>query len=181
MKIGLRAIPICLSTLLVIGSFPSIGLAQETDADTSEETSEQARPIEEISVVGQRSIPQLRALIFEKEQEIYEIFNRHNSSDKFDVICIRRRPTGSHIPQTECEPRFLINLRASKTRDLRSGIGPQFSRQALIALSAQDYATLQDEMRELMASNGEFGAALAEFEKLIEIHDSRLANAEANN
>ena len=134
--------------------------SQETES--SDEVTVSDRPIEEISIVGQRSLSRLRLRVRETENEIYAFFNDNNSSDRFDIICTNRRPTGTYIMKRECEPRFLKNLRVEKTRDQIMGIGVSFTQRDLVGLSAQDFENLQNEMLSLMSTNPEFSDALAD-------------------
>ncbi len=156
------------------GSAISASFAQEPEATETTETTEttatgiEARPIEEITVIGQKSLARLRLRIFEKEAEIYNFFNAQNSSDRLDIICSKRRPTGTHILQRECEPRFLKALRVEKTRDGRMGIGVGFTQYDLVGWSRQDFEKLQNEMLALMASNKAFADILADLVDLTE-------------
>jgi len=153
------------------GSAISASLAQEPEATETTETTAtgiEARPIEEITVIGQKSLARLRLRITEKETEIYNFFNAQNSSDRMDIICSKRRPTGTNILQRQCEPRFLKALRVEKTRDARMGIGVDFNQYDLVGLSRQDFEKLQNEMLALMASNKAFADILADLVDLTE-------------
>lgn len=150
------------------GSAISASLAQEPEATETTEAGIKARPIEEITVIGQKSLARLRLRITEKETEIFNFFNSQNSSDRMDIICNKRRPTGTNILQRQCEPRFLKALRVEKTRDGRMGIGVDFNQYDLVGLSRQDFEKLQNEMLVLMASNKEFADNLADLVDLTE-------------
>jgi hypothetical protein len=65
-----------------------------------------AQPIEEIDVVGQR-LDKLRFEIENTRIEIYDIFNRLNVDDEFDMRCYRRKTTGSLIKERICVPEFV--------------------------------------------------------------------------
>ena len=67
------------------------------ESESSDEITPSAQPIEEISVIGQRTLSRLHLRITEMEDEIYAFFNANNSSDRMDIICTRRRPTGTNI------------------------------------------------------------------------------------
>ena len=124
------------------------------------------RTIEEITVVGQRSLARLRLRIDEKSDEIYSFFNDNNSDDRFDIICTRRRPTGSHILNRECEPKFLRDRRVQLTRDYLLGVGIPFDQYDLVGETAGDYEKLQDEMLQMMTENKEFASNLADLADL---------------
>ncbi len=65
------------------------------------------RQIEEIRVIGARTFFSLRMQIVEEENKLYGIFNELNSNDDFDIECEKIAPTGTHISQRVCEPRFV--------------------------------------------------------------------------
>ena len=45
--------------------------------------------------------------IVDEENKIFSMFNELNSDDDFDILCDNIAPTGSHIRQRVCEPRFV--------------------------------------------------------------------------
>ncbi len=124
------------------------------------------RTIEEITVVGQRSLARLRLRIDEKSDEIFSFFNDNNSDDRFDIICTRRRPTGSYILQRECEPKFLRDRRVQLTRDYMLGIGVPFNQYDLVGQTSGEYEQLQNEMMQLMTENKDFADDLADLADL---------------
>ncbi len=156
------------------GLFMGAVSAQQSEPEPVEapKTSPAPRPIEEITVVGQQSIARLKLRIYETEDEIYRFFNANNSSDRMDIVCTKRRPTGTHLLKRECEPRFLKNLRVEKTRDGRMGIGVGYSQRDLVGWSAQDFENLQEEMLGLMGENAEFSDKLAELVDLNENYEA---------
>ena len=166
-----------MNNALTTAAILSLGLvsfdvsSQETES--SDEVTPSTRPIEEISVTGQRSLSRLRLRVRETENEIYAFFNDNNSSDRFDIICTNRRPTGTYIMKRECEPRFLRNLRVEKTRDQIMGIGVSFTQRDLVGLSAQDFENLQNEMLSLISTNPEFAEKMAELVYLSEDYEAQ--------
>ena len=157
---------------ILIGLATSAASAQEPDSTDTANTASTPRPIEEITVVGQRSLARLRLRIGEKEAEIYNLFNANNSSPRMDIICTKRRPTGTHLLKKECEPRFLKQLRVEKARDGRMGIGVGYSQLDLVGWSAQDFENLQNEILALMAKNKEFARYLADLVVLTEDYET---------
>ena len=153
-------------------SSATVVFAQELDSPDTKNTASVERPIEEITVVGQQSLTRLRLRMDEKEAEIYNFFNANNSSRRMDIICTKRRPTGTYMLKRECEPRFLKQLRVEKARDARMGIGVGYSQLDLVGLSAQDFKNLQNEILALMASNKEFARYLADLVDLTENYET---------
>ena len=157
---------------IFMGLTATVVFAQELDSTDMKNTASVERPIEEITVVGQQSLTRLRLRMDEKEAEIYNLFNANNSSRRMDIICTKRRPTGTYMLKRECEPRFLKQLRVEKARDARMGIGVGYSQLDLVGLSAQDFKNLQNEILALMASNKEFARYLADLVDLTENYET---------
>ena len=159
-------------TCILMGLTATVVFSQEPDSTDTKKTASVERPIEEITVVGQQSLTRLRLRMDEKEAEIYNLFNANNSSRRMDIICTKRRPTGTYMLKRECEPRFLKQLRVEKARDARMGIGVGYSQLDLVGLSAQDFKNLQNEILALMASNKEFARYLADLVDLTENYET---------
>ena len=159
-------------TCILMGLTATVVFSQEPDSTDTKKTASVERPIEEITVVGQQSLTRLRLRMDEKEAEIYNLFNANNSSRRMDIICTKRRPTGTYMLKSECEPRFLKQLRVEKARDARKGIGVGYSQLDLVGLSAQDFKKLQNEILALMASNKEFARYLADLVDLTENYET---------
>ena len=64
---------------ILIGLTTSGASAQEPDSTDTVDTASTQRPIEEITVIGQKSLARLLLRINEKEAEIYSFFNDNNS------------------------------------------------------------------------------------------------------
>lgn len=157
---------------ILIGLTGAAVSAQEPDSADMDNIASTSKPIEEITVVGQMSLAGLQFRIHKKEAEIYSFFNANNSSPRMDIICTKRRPTGTHLLKKECEPRFLKQLRVEKARDGRMGIGVGYSQLDLVGWSAQDFENLQNEILALMAKNKEFARYLADLVVLTEDYET---------
>ena len=94
----------------------------ETDSASSSPR-ESDRPIEEIQVLGSRTLYSIRMEIVDEENKIFSMFNELNSDDDFDILCDNIAPTGSHIRERVCEPRFVTETRARMAQDFMLGIG----------------------------------------------------------
>jgi hypothetical protein len=62
--------------------------------------------VEELEVVGRR-LEKLRFEIENTRINVYDIFNRLNDDDQFDMHCYRRKTTGSLIKERICVPKFV--------------------------------------------------------------------------
>ena len=100
--------------------------SEEETSDTDSANSNLAdsdRPIEEIQVLGSRTLYSIRMEIVDEENKIFSMFNELNSDDGFDILCDNIAPTGSHIRERVCEPRFVTETRARMAQDFMLGIG----------------------------------------------------------
>ena len=95
----------------------------ETKNPPDNRTQDSDRPIEEIQVLGSRTLYSIRMEIVDEENKIFSMFNELNSDDDFDILCDNIAPTGSHIRQRVCEPRFVTETRARMAQDFMLGIG----------------------------------------------------------
>ncbi len=160
----------CLCTLVV----PVLS-AQEADTSNtppSREINTQPRPIEEITVIGQQSLFRLRRRIKEKEEEIFAFFNANNSSDRMDIICDKRAPTGTFIPRRVCEPRFLKGLRSEMAGGALRGFNNYYSQGDLIYEAEPDFEKLQNELLSVMVTNKDFAEMLGDLADMSDNYDA---------
>lgn len=62
-------------------------------------------PIDEIIVLGEKTVPQLRREIRAVEMEINDLFNASNPDSGYDIVCRTETRIGSQIPRTNCKAR----------------------------------------------------------------------------
>jgi len=90
----------------LMGITYSTAQTQDTGSPASKEQDVQTRPIEEITVLGERSFFTLRLEIEAAEAEVYGLFNELNTNDDFDFKCTREAYTGSHIKRRRSQWRL---------------------------------------------------------------------------
>jgi hypothetical protein len=93
MRTRLFCIEIALALVLVVMS--PRALAQESDEAADE-------PIEEITVVGEKTLLSLKFAAYQAEDDFFNLFNELNENDEFDVFCGREASTGSRIKRRRC-------------------------------------------------------------------------------
>lgn len=71
------------------------------DVDTPDDAT-----IEEIVVLGEKTVPQLRREIRAAEMEIIDLFNASNSDSDYDILCRTDTRIGNQIPRTNCKARI---------------------------------------------------------------------------
>ena len=131
---------------------------EETDSLNTTSSIPQAsdRPIEEIQVLGTRTLYSIRMEIVDEENKIFSMFNELNSDDRFDILCDNIAPTGSHIQQRVCEPRFVIETRAQMTQDYVRGIGMLVESSAVMAETATEREEIAKEHLRIAAEYPEY-------------------------
>ena len=133
-------------------------IEQETNSPNTATSTPQAsdRPIEEIQVLGTRTLYSIRMEIVDEENKIFSMFNELNSDDRFDILCDKIAPTGSHIQQRICEPRFVTETRAQMTQDYVRGIGMLVESSAVMAETAIEREEIAREHLRIAAEYPEY-------------------------
>jgi hypothetical protein len=161
-------------------------LAESATASIPEPASETStRPIEEIEVIGGRTLTSMRYRVRVAESTLYNLFNDLNSADKFDILCKTERRTHTYIPQYSCEPKFFLSYRQEVNRNALTEIRGAFTSQgydpALFQLGIDklehdsevrarlvgDYESLEQEMFRIATENPEY------LEQLIKVGELR--------
>ena len=156
-------------------SIEPIELAADEQATQTQAARE--RPIEEISVVGERSALFLLEEIKNAEVLMYDIFNDLNSTDDFDVNCRNVTHTGTLIPEWECDSGFMTRERFQNTQDfLQFGFMPK-SDEEMYWENREKVAALNAEMLSLAKENPGLAEAMldlnAKRERLEEIESRK--------
>ena len=150
-------------------------VSEETDSLNTTSSIPQAsdRPIEEIQVLGTRTLYSIRMEIVDEENKIFSMFNELNSDDRFDILCDNIAPTGSHIKQRVCEPRFVTETRAQMTQDYVRGIGMLVGSSDLEVETAIEREELEKEHLRIAVEHPEYLEMLTELTNLRDTLESR--------
>lgn len=98
-------------------TFPLLPASAESTADRIAKTgAEIDEVLEEITIIGDRSLGSLTHLIMKAEDRIYDIFNGMNDDKRYDVACRWEAPIGSHIKRRSCRPNFVLNAQSDNAR-----------------------------------------------------------------
>ena len=148
---------------------------EETDSLNATSSIPQAsgRPIEEIQVLGTRTLYSIRMEIVDEENKIFSMFNELNSDDRFDIFCDNIAPTGSHIKQRVCEPRFVTDMRARMAQDYLRGIGMLNGSSDLEMETALEREELEKEHLRIAVEHPEYLEMLTELTNLRDTLESR--------
>lgn len=94
------------TTIVFMLCLPYCALAQQGEHSPAQE---EARGMpEEITVTGERSLPQLRLQMMDAEKRAYDVFNKFNDEKRFNISCSMHQPTGTRFESQVCQPEFQI-------------------------------------------------------------------------
>ncbi len=116
--------------------------------------------VEEVIVIAELSIPELRAQIIRVENDIFSFYNEHNGDPKLDILCSDTVMTGTQISKRVCEPVFWAEARARHTQEFVREFSGSAELDTLNAYVAEDYARMNAVYAELMQKYPSFGEAV---------------------
>jgi hypothetical protein len=141
-------------------------LAQANSAPSAIATPAAEQP-EEVTVRGQRSLPEYRLALERARSDIVRIFNDANEGTDTDVRCRGEQPTGSRVPRTVCRSEAENRANAEAGRRMLNSLflsaQGSFARLGFGGPPAQSYSNVGPANTE---QAGKVGAAdaLSEFE-----------------
>ena len=162
-----RLLPVIGIISSLIGITFSTAQTQDTGSSASKEQDAQTRPIEEITVLGQRSFFTLRLEIEAAESEVYGLFNELNTNDDFDVKCTREVFVGSHFKRRRCMAAYLREAEAENAQNQLKGIDTLLSLSGVQGEVQQHTLAMEAEMAQLALDNPEFLQALRKLAELL--------------
>lgn len=144
---------------------------------------------EEIQIIGERSVQQLRLQMWDSEKAAYEIFNKFNDEKRFNIHCYMHEPTGSLIKRQVCTTEFEKEATRMHAQDYLSdmcrsrcyGGGPSNSYNInsaeMIARQQEEY---KEKIRQVAEEHPEFLQAVIRFTELRQRYENetRTANGE---
>jgi len=118
--------------------------------------------IEDIVVVGQKSIAELRKDVFQSEEDFYSLYNDLNDDAEYDVRCFYEKPTGTRIKNHVCRARFVSNAFSGHAARNRSDIS-RVANQEANPVMAEKSARFQEKLETLVAANPDLAEALVRY------------------
>lgn len=110
----------------------------------------------EVIVIADLTRAEVEDFIEEVQAQFYEIYNANNEDERFDIVCYDAVPTGSHIRQHVCEPKFFVDARSANANAHRTGSETLVNDNTLRAEHASDFEELQRRMEAMTTSNAQF-------------------------
>ncbi len=102
------------------------GLAAADEPASEPEQPATDSNIEEITVVGDETVPRLRHKLRRLDQEFFSLYNELNTQDEFDMICKKETRIGSQIPRSVCLSRGHRALQSEQAQDALEVDGSYF-------------------------------------------------------
>jgi len=136
--------------MAAVGQPASTGAASKTAA------------IDNIVVVGQKSLSQLRKDVFEAEEDFYSVFNKLNDEKDYDVRCFYENATGTHIKNHVCRARFVTKAFERHARRNRNNMS-SVANQSADPVLAEKTVKYQEKVETLITANPELQAAFVRY------------------
>lgn len=151
----------------LMGITYSTAQTQDAGSSASKEQDAQTRPIEEITVLGERTFFTLRLEIEAVEAEVYGLFNELNTNDDFDVKCTREVFIASLFKRRRCMAAYLRKAEAENAQNQLKGIDTRLSLSGVEGEVHQHTLAMEAEMAQLALDNPEFLQVLRELAELL--------------
>jgi hypothetical protein len=139
-------------------TFPMIAVGQP--ASTGAAANDEA--IDDIVVVGEKSLARLRKDVFEAEEDFYSVFNKLNDEKDYDVRCFYEKATGTHIKNHVCRARFVTQAFERHARRNRNNLS-SVANQSADPILAEKTIKYQEKVETLVAANPELQAAFVRY------------------
>lgn len=148
-------VALCLFAL----SLPNLLIAPVQIAAAQEADEESNEYIEEITSYGRKSLLSFKVEMVAAEETYYDLYNRLNDDDAFDVICKKASPNGakSRMARRICKARFEWEAVSDNDRErMLSGFIPQANQASVLRKKLM----VLDKMEKLANENPELREAL---------------------
>ena len=151
-------------SLLLLFACHSVVIAQAPRVSENSSSENNTGVIEEVTVIGMRDILSLQKQVYLAEDRFYELFNKLNTDDLYDVRCRWQAPIGTRIKRRQCFPNFYQKATADYADAFLEG---RFMVPVTSTLSVH-YPELEARMKELVLANPELFERISELFELSE-------------
>ena len=149
-----------LALFVAVLALPMAAVGQDEGASTEVASDDEA--IEDIVVVGQKSMADLRRDIFQSEEDFYSLYNKLNDDKEYDVRCFYEAPTGTRIRNHVCRANFVTNAYSAHAARNRGDV-TRIANQDANPVIAEKSAKFQEKLETLIAANPELQVALVRY------------------
>lgn len=122
--------------------------------------------VDEIAVVGQKSLTTLRKEVYKAEEEFYSVYNKLNDEKDYQVRCFYEKPTGTRIKNHVCRAKFVTKAYSSHAARNGNDLS-RVANQSSNPVFAEKSAKYQAHMESLIAENPELQVALGEYNSAV--------------
>jgi len=150
---------------LLISSLALPLLASAQDAGDSIQMASNEQAVDNIVVMGKKSLSEMRREVYEAEEEFYSVYNTLNDDKDYHVRCYYEKQTGTRFKNHICRARFVskaYSSHATRNRNDLTRVANQDSKSVL----AKQTAIYQEKLETLIADNPELQAALIRYNTL---------------
>lgn len=151
--------------LVLAGIFAMPLAAMESPAPTDADAQ-----VEEITVIGQRTLMALRMQVEVAQDQVHLLFNELNTDDRFDVVCRVDERIFSKIKERKCMTQYAWNAHAEEGRailDQRQGIANADTVSAQIEIESFE-PRLREQMLAAVQKSPELFDAIVRHVQLLE-------------
>lgn len=129
---------------------------------------------EEIVVIGDRSLTELREELRAAEDKVHELFNALNDDDQFDIHCHIETRTGTNISRRVCKPNYVDTATRNSGQAYLNFLRGEFGGAAAPSVAVIRYKNgiLQEKMTALVDENAELRGAVFRYSQLSNAFDS---------
>ena len=152
-----------LALLVAVLALPMAALGEDEGASTSVASNDGT--IDDIVVVGRKSLAELRRDVFQAEEDFYSVYNKLNDDRDYDVRCFYENPTGTHIKNHVCRARFVTKAFERHARRNRNNLS-SVANQGADPVFVEKTARYQEKLETLIAANPELQSALVQYNTL---------------
>jgi TolA-binding protein len=118
--------------------------------------------IEEVEVLGQRSLLSFRLEMHQAEDHMWDLFNTLSSSDDFRLTCEQRIGVGSHIQYRACDRAYMERARREALEIAMWLQVPPPTEEQLWAQNAAKHRQFSAEMKSAAEQNPELASAIVD-------------------
>lgn len=151
----MKPTPMILAIVAAALAAPMAALGQDDAAGSR-------APADEIVVVSQKSLAQLRRDTYEAEENFYDVYNKLNDDKEYDVRCFYEKPTGTNIKNHVCRAQFVTKAferHARRNRNNLSSVANQDSDPVL----TEKMEIYQAKMEALISESPELQEAFTQY------------------
>ena len=87
------------------------------------EPGDQEEVIDEVTVIGQKTMLVLRNEALQAEERFLNSYNELNTNDKLDIVCVDAAPIGSRIVRRTCLPQYRWDERSNESASFLRNVG----------------------------------------------------------